>query len=106
MDWLPMAEFSYNNRMQAATKSTPFMLNFGQHPRMGTEPRASTRVDSVDNFVMQLTRARVDAASALAKAADDMKRHYDAHRGITPKFTIGEKVWLDAKNIEMGRPMK
>src|SRR5258705_3128195 len=73
MDWLPMAEFSYNNRMQAATKNTPFMLNFGQHPRMGMEPRATTRVDSVEAFVSQLTRAREDAAAALAKAVEDMK---------------------------------
>src|SRR5258705_13107487 len=64
MDWLPMAEFSYNNQMQAATKNTPFMLNFGQRPRMGMEPRAATRVNSVDVSVSQLTRAHVDAASA------------------------------------------
>src|SRR5258705_1773065 len=106
MNWVPMAEFSYNNRMQAATKNTHFMLNFGQHPRMGVEPRASTRVDSVETFVSQLTRVREDATSALTKAADDMKRYYDKHRGDTPKFVIGDKVWLDAKHIETGRPAK
>ncbi len=42
MNWLPMAEFTYNNRVQAATKYTPFLLNAGQHPRMGIEPRATT----------------------------------------------------------------
>src|SRR5882762_9876314 len=106
MNWLPMAEFSYNNRMQAATKNTPFMLNFGQHPRMGMEPRATTKVNSVENFVSQLMRAREDAAAALTKAAEDMKRYYDARRGKTPQFAIGDKVWLDAKHIETGRPMK
>src|SRR5258705_6864366 len=98
MNWLPMAEFSYNNRMQAVTKNTPFMLNFRQHLRMGMEPRTSTRVDSVASFVSQLTHMCEDAASALVKAADDMKRYYDAHRGGTPKFTVGDRVWLDVKN--------
>src|SRR5258705_11544272 len=65
MDWLPMAEFSYNNRIQSATRNTPFMLNFGQHPQMGMEPRATTRVHSVETFISQLARTCADAASAL-----------------------------------------
>jgi len=67
MNWLPMAEFTYNNRVQAATKYTPFLLNTGQHPRMGTEPWATTQLDSVETFVSQLTRTRDDAAAALEK---------------------------------------
>src|SRR5258705_2633835 len=106
MNWLPMAEFTYNNRVQAATKYTPFLLNAGQHPQMGMEPRATTRLDSVETFVSQLTRARQDAAAALRKAAEEMKRYYDTHRGDTPKFKEGDKVWLDAKNVESGRPTK
>src|SRR5258705_13003198 len=62
MNWLPMAEFTYNNRVQAATKNTPFLLNADQHPRMGTEPRATTRLDSLEAFVSQLTRPRDYAA--------------------------------------------
>src|SRR5258707_4439449 len=73
MNWLPMAKFSYNNRMQAAMKNTPFMLNFGQHPHMGIEPRMTTKVDSVGNFVSQLVRMQQDAALALTQAAEDMK---------------------------------
>src|SRR5258708_30182442 len=106
MNWLLMAEFTYNNREQAATKSTPFLLNAGQHPRMGMAPRATTRLDSVETFVSQLTRARDDAAAALKKAAEEMKWYYDTHRGDTPKFKEGDKVWLDAKNVESGWPTK
>jgi len=38
INWLPMAEFAYNNRVQASTKYLPFMLNAGQNPRMGHKP--------------------------------------------------------------------
>src|SRR5260221_401768 len=30
-DWLPLAEFAYNNKVHAATCQTPFKLNAGQH---------------------------------------------------------------------------
>src|SRR5882757_3964357 len=106
MNWLPMAEFAYNNRVQASTKYSPFMLNTGQNPRMGHKPRKSTGLDSVEKFVDAMKRTREDAEPALKRAADDMKKYYDRKRGKTPKYTLGEKVWLDASNIQTGRPTK
>jgi transposase InsO family protein len=35
-DWdnyLPLAEFAYNNAKQSSTQMTPFFMNMGQHPR-------------------------------------------------------------------------
>src|SRR5258707_12091916 len=37
-DWLPLAEFAYNNHVHSATHCTPFELDSGQHPQMGSEP--------------------------------------------------------------------
>jgi transposase InsO family protein len=31
-DWLPLAEFAFNNLVHEATGQTPFFLNKGQHP--------------------------------------------------------------------------
>ena len=36
---LPLAKFQYNNHVHSATQQTPFMLDTGQHPQMGFEPR-------------------------------------------------------------------
>jgi hypothetical protein len=101
-----MVEFAYNNRMQSSTKSTPFLLNFGQHPRMGHEPRRSTSIEAVDVFLSAISHTRDNAEEALTKAASDMKKYYNKHRGETPKYAIGDKVWLDASNVMMDRPMK
>ena len=49
-DWLPLAEFSYNNRIHAATHRTPFKLDTGQHPRMGTESAHTSTVEAADTF--------------------------------------------------------
>src|SRR5882724_7089686 len=106
MNWLPMAEFAYNNRVQSATKYSPFVMNFGQNPRMGHEPRSRTKVESVEKFLDGMKRTREDAESALKRAAEEMKKYYDRGRGKTPVYAVGDKVWLDASNINTGRPMK
>jgi len=38
-EWLPLGEFAYNNSTHLATKQTPFFLNYGHHPWMGTDTR-------------------------------------------------------------------
>ena len=76
-EWLSLAKFCHNNRIQSSTKQTPFMLNSGRHPRLGTEPVRDSKVDSVDNFVRGMQETRKEAEAALHKAAEDMARYYD-----------------------------
>ena len=51
-DWLPLAEFSYNNCIHAATHCTPFELDTGQHPRMGTKLACTSTVKAADTFMV------------------------------------------------------
>src|SRR5882762_5045114 len=106
MNWLPMAEFVYNNRVQASTKYSLFMLNTGKNPRMGHEPRKTTGLDLVEKFIDAMKRTREDVESALKKVAEEIKKYYDRKCGKTPQYTIGDKVWLDTSNIQTGRPVK
>src|SRR5258708_9987178 len=71
---------------------------------MGFERRKETHVESVDTFVLGMKRAREDAESALRKAAEDMKKYYDAHCQNTPSYKVGDKVWLEADDILTRRP--
>ena len=38
MDWLAFTEFTANNSVLETTKVSPFLANYGQHPRMGFKP--------------------------------------------------------------------
>jgi hypothetical protein len=105
-EWLPLAEFSHNNRIQASTRQTPFMLNFGRHPRMGVEPNRVSKNESVETFLRRMEASRKEAEAALHQAAEDMARYYDQHRKEAIQYKVGDMVWLDSKNINTDRPAK
>ncbi|KIL70533.1 hypothetical protein M378DRAFT_117693 [Amanita muscaria Koide BX008] len=105
-EWLAIAEFSYNDKVQVSTGYSPFFLNYGQHPRKGFEPRGWTKTESVETFIKSLNNIREDANSALVKAAATMKHFYDRHRQEACDYKPGDYVWLEATHIRSARPSK
>jgi len=43
-EWLAIAEFSYNNKIQKSTKTLPFYANYRFNPQMGFEPWREVKV--------------------------------------------------------------
>jgi len=109
-DWhalLPLAEFSYNNHVYSSTQQTPFLLDTGQHPRMGFEPdQLPSRVEAVNEFTDRMKATLEEAKSALAKAKDDMAQYYNRRRSPAPFFTLGDMVYLDSEDIQTTRPSR
>ena len=62
VDWLPIAQFSYNTKKQASTQKSPFEVTQSYSPRMGFEQRIS-KPPAAEKFttIMQNTLAQTKA---------------------------------------------
>jgi transposase InsO family protein len=112
VNWLPLAEFAMNNHKSETTRVTPFYAVHGQHPRMGTEPPQSVRrlparqqldIASADKFAEWMKGMtdflHAEMGIAQARYADQA----NAFRSSAPVFYVGDKVWLDTRNLNMDR---
>src|SRR5467141_2196146 len=105
-EWLAIAEFAYNDRIHASTRSSPFMMDTGQNPRLGIEPLRESHLETLNDFASRMDAATKEAHSALSRAVDNMALFYDAHRREAPLYAVGDKVWLNGQNITTTHPMK
>jgi RNase H-like domain found in reverse transcriptase/Reverse transcriptase (RNA-dependent DNA polymerase)/Integrase zinc binding domain/Chromo (CHRromatin Organisation MOdifier) domain len=105
-EWLPMAEFSYNNSVHAATQQTPFFINYGQHPWTGEDTRREVRNESATEFANRMKKVRQEAKAALRQAAERMKDQYDKHARPSIEYSPGDKVYLESTNLKTNRPSK
>ena len=107
-DWdelLPAAEFAYNNHVHSSTQQVPFMTDTGRLPRMGFEPSSGrSGIESANEFRDRIASGVSEAKAALVKAKEEYKRYYDRRRTPAPDIKVGDKVWLDASDIQTTRP--
>src|SRR5258708_2427376 len=97
-DWLPLAEFAYNNHIHSTTHHTLFELDSGQHPQMGSEPTRSSTVEATDDFAQRMSQMQDEVKAALDHATDEMPWYYDHQTSPAPPYKIGAKLWLNAQN--------
>jgi len=85
-EWLALAEFNYNDKVQSSTGYSPFFLKYRQHPRKDLEPHSTARTESAEVFASRMKNLTKDATAALARAAKDMKRYYDKYHSEAPNY--------------------
>jgi hypothetical protein len=107
VEWLSSAKFAYNNHPHSAIGQSPFFLKYGHHPNLPTTVHVSgIESPTTEEFLESLGQAQDVAGSALLHTAEMMKRFMDRKRKEVPRFTPGESVWLDLRNISTGHPLK
>jgi hypothetical protein len=104
---LSFAEFQYNNHIHSTTQQPPFLLDTSQMPCMGLKPsQQKSHVESVNQFKEHMEGALEEAKAALAKSKDDMAKYYDRKQTPSPDYKPGDKVYLDASNMQTNWPLR
>jgi hypothetical protein len=118
-EYLPAAEFAYNNSKNASTGFTPFELDCGQRPRtpltmtsedvsdhMTSEDVsdhvtnvAITNVAAANDFIAHWDNMMTMAKDALTEAQDYQTKYANEHRRHQ-EFKVGDKVLLSSKHIQ------
>jgi Tfp pilus assembly protein PilE len=60
----------------------------------------------VNKFTNRMKSTLEEAKAALAKSKDDMARYYNQKRTKAPEYQPGDKVYLDASDIQTNQPIQ
>ena len=105
VEWLPMAQYAYNDSYHSVIKTTPFFANYGFHPSIRGDPRTvgiiSQEANTRSEKMTELHRRLKWDIERLNEAA---KRYYDKKRIEGPILKGGDKVYLLRRNIKTKRP--
>ena len=115
-DWdqlLPMAQISLDNKPATSTGVSPFFLTHGYDATdiVLPEDTETTRTQGTPRsranaVVEKLANAREFAESALAIAQQAQEHYANRARAVMPQLRVGDKVWLNLKNVRTERPSK
>src|SRR5882672_9092708 len=105
VDFLPLAEFTYNNTSHSATMVTPFFANKGFHPKIEVSLE-SVVSDAAHSVASDLKKLHQYLHDQIAHALKQYEVHSAPHRLPFPPFQVGDTIWLDTRNIKTTRPSK
>ena len=106
VDYLSMAEFSYNNSIFSSTQVSPFFANSGFNPRYQIISRQHFQPKSVEikQFQQHLQRLESFIKTEIRYSQDIAADYVNSNRLPPPVYRIGDKVWLLRRNISTTRP--
>jgi hypothetical protein len=110
VELLDTAEFTYNNTEHASTKVTPFFANYGYHPCDPPTPAPQQYNPTAQSHLEEIFKLRTSLQKNIAKAQADYSKYYNrkvrSHLNLsdTSLHSVGDKVWLNARNITTSRP--
>lgn len=102
-NWLPVAEFSFNNTTSSSTKLSPFFSWQVFHPRANSFT-APSKVPSADAYVALLEDIQLSLCESLRHAKDVQARFHDSHSRPSPVYKPNDLVWLSRRFIPSSRP--
>ena len=105
-DLLPLAEFAYNNALNATMGLTPFYANKGYHPSITVHPERDIASTRARDFVVNLDDLHQQLQSHISNAQKRYLVSADRCQTPLPDFKIRDKVFVKSDNICTTRPSK
>jgi hypothetical protein len=93
-NWLPIAEFTYNNVESMATGTTPFFTNKGYHPELPTYPDRLSTSHAAHQSVTNLSDIHACLHKNLAITQQHTQVSADATWAPALPLSISDKVFL------------
>src|SRR5260221_3632667 len=94
---LLMAEFTYNNALNATTGVSPFFANKGYHPELTSDLQAETSLAKAQAFMANLECIQAELRENIAQAQERYWKNTDQHRVEAPELNIGDQAYVKAK---------
>lgn len=98
---LPFVEYSINSHVSSASGLSPFECCLGYQPPLFPSQEKEVGVPSAEAFIRRCRRTWLSARRALTRAGTQMKSTADKHRLPSPRYRVGQKVWLSARDVPL-----
>lgn len=113
-DWeqlLPIAMLAINNRVSSVIGTSPFFATHGYNVdpievEEALRTGGNTPIAKGGTFLFKLKEATEMAQTMMATAQEKYETYANEHRRPAEQFRVGDKVWLNLKNITTDRPCK
>ena len=104
VDYLPLAEFTFNNLENSSTQQTPFFANIGFHPTFEAKVSERSTVPAAEDLAERLRIIHEELRAELEFAQARQTHFYNQRHSAAPILEPGQLVWLHRRNIKTTRP--
>ena len=105
--WIPMAQYVYNQSQHSSTGEIPAVALMGYHPELQiniSKPPEHPALKATEH-AKSLSEIRLKLKEHLQNACESQKRYYDS-KHQQKQFQVGDWVMVNAKNLRMLRPAR
>jgi hypothetical protein len=105
-DLLPIAEFAYNNTLNATTGISSFFTNKGYHPNISVHLEKELASSRAHDFVTNLDELHQYLQDTISAAQKQYQISADRRHTPALDFQIGEMVFIKAEHFQTTQPSK